>query len=81
MDPLRLSTTWTALLVLMSSIDIWTSSLLSTCIQIIHDYQHKGVNNDFLIRKGDSLAVRFRHALYHILLTFPCIRFFTLHKF
>ena len=26
-------------------------------LQIIHDYQHKGVNNDFLVRTGDSLAI------------------------
>ena len=30
-------------------------------MQIIHDYQHKGVNNDFLIRMGDSLAVSTLH--------------------
>ncbi|GAX75245.1 hypothetical protein CEUSTIGMA_g2690.t1 [Chlamydomonas eustigma] len=24
---------------------------------IIHDYQHKGVNNDFLVRTGDNLAI------------------------
>lgn len=29
--------------------------LLST--QIIHDYEHKGVNNDYLIRVSDGLAV------------------------
>ncbi len=25
--------------------------------QIIHDYEHKGVNNDYLIRVSDGLAV------------------------
>ncbi len=25
--------------------------------QIIHDYEHRGVNNDYLIRMSDSLAV------------------------
>ena len=26
---------------------------------VIHDYDHKGVNNDFLIKTQDDLAVRY----------------------
>jgi hypothetical protein len=26
-------------------------------VQIIHDYEHKGVNNDYLVRVSDSLAI------------------------
>ncbi len=28
-------------------------------LQIIHDYEHAGFNNDFLINTGDEMAVRY----------------------
>ena len=37
--------------------------------QIIHDYEHRGVNNDFLIRRGDPLAVG-SHSVSHLVM-FP----------
>lgn len=34
---------------------------LFTCYlaAIVHDYEHKGVNNDFLIKSSDTLALRY----------------------
>ena len=26
---------------------------------VIHDFEHRGVNNDFLIQSGDDLAIRY----------------------
>ena len=31
--------------------------LASYLAAIVHDYEHRGVNNDFLIKTGDQLAV------------------------
>jgi hypothetical protein len=30
---------------------------VAVVVQIIHDYEHKGVNNDYLVRVSDSLAI------------------------
>jgi hypothetical protein len=30
-----------------------------TCSQITHDFEHKGVNNEYLIKSNDELALRY----------------------
>ena len=32
--------------------------LLAIFTAVVHDYEHKGVNNDFLVKTSDPLAVR-----------------------
>jgi hypothetical protein len=33
--------------------------------QVVHDFEHRGVNNDFLVRSSDALALLYNDASPH----------------
>jgi hypothetical protein len=36
-----------------------------TPVQVVHDFEHRGVNNDFLVRSGDGLALLYNDRSPH----------------
>lgn len=38
------------------TLSVQVAMLASYLAAVLHDYEHKGLNNDFLVRAGDDLA-------------------------
>lgn len=64
----------------LKDVPLYPEPRLLACLQaaITHDYEHKGLNNDFLVRVGDDLALTYNDNSpmenHHIASSFKLLR-------